>query len=378
MAENEDGQERTEDPTPKKLQDARQKGQIARSKELGGVSVMICGAAGLLMTGEILYNTFDDVFKMNYQVSREDLLSQDVMLGNLIASAKTAFFSLTPFYLALLFAAIFIAPLVGGFNFSVKALAPKMSKLNPLKGLKRMFSAQSLMEVVKAIAKFGLIAVVAIFILDMNRDRLLSLGFQDPHQAMGDGISIVAWSFFFLCCTLIIVAAIDVPFVLYQHKKQLMMTKQEVKDEFKDSEGKPEVKGKLRSKQREFAQSRMMSAVPEADVVITNPTHYAVALKYDPEKMLAPILVAKGSDFIAQQIRKVALANDVMILNSPPLARSIYYHTEIDREIPQGLYIAVAQVLGYVYQLKQFQQGKAPNPGTAPDFPVPEELRKDE
>lgn len=377
MAENSDGQERTEDPTPKKLQDARQKGQIARSKEVGGVSVMICGAVGLIMSGEILYDTFQDVFQMNYEVSREDLLSQDVMLGNLIASAKIAFLALTPYYFALLFAAIFIAPLVGGFNFSAKSIAPKLSKLNPLKGLKRMFSVQSLMEVVKAIAKFTLIAIASIFILDANRDQLLSLGFQDPQQAMGDGIAIVAWSFLFLCCTLIIVAAIDVPFVLYQHKKQLMMTKQEVKDEFKDSEGKPEVKGKLRSKQREIAQSRMMSAVPDADVVITNPTHYAVALKYDPEKMLAPILVAKGSDHMAQQIKKVALANDVMILSSPPLARSIFYHTELEREIPQGLYIAVAQVLAYVYQLKQFQEGKAPNPGATPDFPVPDDLKKD-
>ena len=156
------------------------------------------------------------------------------------------------------------------------------------------------------------------------------------------------------------------------------MTKQEVKDEYKDTEGKPEVKGKQRAKQREIAQSRMMAAVPDADVVITNPSHYAVALKYDPKKMLAPILVAKGADHIAMQIKKVALANDVMILNSPPLARSIYYHTELEREIPQGLFLAVAQVLAYVYQLEQFQQGKGPNPGSVPDFPVPEDLRKDQ
>ncbi len=378
MAENEDGQERSEEPTAKKQQEAKDKGQIPRSRELGGVAVMIFGAAGLIMTGSVLFETAHEVFAMNYEVSRDDLLSPDVMVHNLVGSAQTAFFALTPFYLSLLIAALFISPMVGGYNFSVKALQPKLSKLNPLKGLKRMFSMQSLMEVVKAIAKFSLVATVGVLLLDYNLHRCLELGFKEPSEAISEGIAIVAWSFLILCCTLLIVAAIDIPFVLYQHNKQLKMTKQEVKDEYKDTEGKPEVKSKLRSKQREIAQSRMMAAVPDADVVITNPTHYAVALKYDPKKMLAPIVVAKGSDFIAQQIKKVALANDVMILNSPPLARSIYYHTELEREIPQGLYISVAQVLAYVFQLKQFQEGKGPNPGVAPEFPVPEDLRKDE
>lgn len=378
MAENEDGQERSEEPTAKKQQEAKDKGQIPRSRELGGVAVMIFGAAGLIMTGSVLFETAHEVFAMNYEVSRDDLFSPDVMVHNLVGSAQTAFFALTPFYLSLLIAALFISPMVGGYNFSVKALQPKLSKLNPLKGLKRMFSMQSLMEVVKAIAKFSLVATVGVLLLDYNLHRCLELGFKEPSEAISEGIAIVAWSFLILCCTLLIVAAIDIPFVLYQHNKQLKMTKQEVKDEYKDTEGKPEVKSKLRSKQREIAQSRMMAAVPDADVVITNPTHYAVALKYDPKKMLAPIVVAKGSDFIAQQIKKVALANDVMILNSPPLARSIYYHTELEREIPQGLYISVAQVLAYVFQLKQFQEGKGPNPGVAPEFPVPEDLRKDE
>jgi flagellar biosynthetic protein FlhB len=378
MAEGDDGQERTEDPTAKKLQDAREKGQIPRSRELGGVAVMIFGAAGLLMSGGMLYEAAKRVFQLNYNLPRDELLNPDVMIGSLIASAKAGFGSLVPFYIALLLAATLIPPMVGGLNFSTKALAPKLSKMNPLKGLKKMFSPQSLMEVVKAIAKFGLVATVAIMILDHNRDRFLSLGFLPPKEAMAEGISIVAWAFFLLSCTLLIVAAIDVPFQLYQHTKQLRMTKQEVKDEYKDTEGKPEVKGKLRARQREIAQSRMMAAVPEADVVITNPTHYAVALKYDPKKMLAPILVAKGADHMAQQIKKVALANDVMILNSPPLARSIYYHTELEREIPQGLFLAVAQVLAYVFQLQQFQQGKGPNPGTTPNFVVPDDLKKDE
>ncbi|MBA57458.1 MAG: flagellar biosynthesis protein FlhB [Pseudomonadales bacterium] len=378
MAENDDGQERSEEPTQKKIQEAREKGQIPRSRELGGVAVMIFGAAGLLMSGGLLFDAAQSVFELNYELERDVLMSPDVMVDSLIVSAKTAFTALIPFYIAVVLAAVMIPPLVGGLNFSTKALAPKLSKLNPLTGLKKMFSTQSLMEILKAVSKFGLVSTVAILILDHNRNRFMELGFLPPHEAMAEGISIVAWALFILSCTLLVVAAIDVPFQLYQHNKQLKMTKQEVKDEYKDTEGKPEVKSKLRSKQREIAQSRMMSAVPDADVVITNPTHYAVALKYDPDKMLAPILVAKGADHIAMQIKKVALANDVMILNSPPLARSIYYHTELEREIPQGLFLAVAQVLAYVFQLQQFQKGKGPNPGTVPDFPVPEDLRKDE
>lgn len=378
MAENEDGQERSEEPTQKKLQESREKGQIPRSKELGGVAVMIFGAAGLIMSGGVLFDTAEQVFQLNYDLPRDELLNPDVMVSSLVLSAKKAFWALTPFYIALVIAATFIPPLVGGMNFSMQSITPKLSKLNPLKGLKRMFSLQSLMEVLKAIAKFGLVASVAIVILDVNRARFMALGFMPPHEAMAEGISIVAWALFILSCTLLIVAAIDVPFQLYQHNKQLKMTKQEVKDEYKDMEGKPEVKGKMRARQREIAQSRMMAAVPDADVVITNPTHYAVALKYDPKKMLAPRLVAKGADHIALQIKKVALANDVMILNSPPLARSIYYHTELEREIPQGLFLAVAQVLAYVYQLQQFQEGKGPNPGSVPDFPVPDDLKKDE
>jgi len=378
VAENEDGQERSEEPTQKKMQEAREKGQIPRSKELGGVAVMIFGAAGLLMSGGMLFDTAQDVFQLNYDLTRDELMNPDVMVTSLVSSAQKAFSSLIPFYLALLLAAVMIPPLVGGLNFSSKALMPKFSKMNPLKGLKRMFSTQSLMEILKAVSKFGLVATVAILILESNRTRFMALGFMPPHEAMSEGISIVAWALFILSCTLLLVAAIDVPFQLYQHNKQLKMTKQEVKDEYKDTEGKPEVKGKQRAKQREIAQSRMMAAVPDADVVITNPSHYAVALKYDPKKMLAPILVAKGADHIAMQIKKVALANDVMILNSPPLARSIYYHTELEREIPQGLFLAVAQVLAYVYQLEQFQQGKGPNPGSVPDFPVPDDLRKDQ
>lgn len=187
----------------------------------------------------------------------------------------------------------------------------------------------------------------------------------------------VGWSAFWLSCGLILIAAVDAPFQLWSHKQKLKMTKQEVRDEYKDTEGKPEVKGRIRQLQREMAERRMMQAVPQADVVITNPTHFAVALKYDPEKGGAPLLLAKGGDFLALKIREIAQEHKVMVLESPGLARAVYYSTELDQEIPAGLYLAVAQVLAYVYQLRQYQAGKGKRPGPLPDLPIPPDLRRD-
>lgn len=377
MAENEDGQERTEEPSARKLEQAREKGQVARSRELGSVAVMIFGAVGLMLFGPLFLDAGQDVFQLNYEVDRDSLMDPDVGMHKLLQSAQRILVALIPFFVMVAIAAIGIPPMVGGFNFALQAVMPKLSKLNPLTGLKRMFSVQSLMELAKSLGKFFLVAFVGVLILNLNRDRFLSLGFQDPVNAMAEGVSIVMWAFLLLSCSLILIAAIDVPFQLYQYRKQLMMTKQEVREEYKDTEGKPEVKGRIRAKQREIAQARMMQEVPKADVVITNPTHFAVALRYDPDKNMAPIVVAKGVDFIAEQIKKVAAANEVVILRAPPLARSLYYHTELEQEIPQGLYVAVAQVLAYVFQLKQFYAGKGENPGRQPDFPIPPDLRRD-
>ncbi|MDP3366475.1 MAG: flagellar type III secretion system protein FlhB, partial [Pseudomonas sp.] len=190
-------------------------------------------------------------------------------------------------------------------------------------------------------------------------------------------LKVVGWSAFWLSCGLILIAAVDAPFQLWSHKQKLKMTKQEVRDEYKDTEGKPEVKGRIRQLQREMAERRMMQAVPQADVVITNPTHFAVALKYDPEKGGAPLLLAKGGDFLALKIREIAQEHKVMVLESPGLARAVYYSTELDQEIPAGLYLAVAQVLAYVYQLRQYQAGKGKRPGPLPDLPIPPDLRRD-
>jgi len=189
---------------------------------------------------------------------------------------------------------------------------------------------------------------------------------------------VVGWSALWMSFGLILIAAVDVPFQLWDNKQKLMMTKQEVRDEYKDSEGKPEVKQRIRQLQHEMTQRRMMQAVPQADVVITNPTHFAVALKYDPEKGQAPMLLAKGSDFTALKIREIAQEHKVMLLESPALARSIYHTTELDQEIPAGLYLAVAQVLAYVYQIRQYQAGKGKRPEPLKDLPIPPDLRRDE
>ena len=250
--------------------------------------------------------------------------------------------------------------------------------MNPASGLKRMFSTHALVELLKALAKFTVILLVALAVLSADQDDLLAIANQPLEAAIINSAELVGWSMLWMACGLILIAAVDVPFQLWDHKQKLMMTKQEVRDEYKDSEGKPEVKSRIRQMQREMAERRMMAAIPTADVVITNPTHFAVALKYDPAKGTAPVLLAKGGDFMALKIREIAQQHKVMVLESPGLARAVYFSTELDQEIPAGLYLAVAQVLAYVYQLKQFRSGKGKRPGPLPDLPIPPDLRRDE
>ena len=239
-----------------------------------------------------------------------------------------------------------------------------------------MFSLKSLVELIKSIAKIAVVMSVAVLLIQSNMDSLLGLSEQDVVLAMTHAVQILGWCFFTLSCTMILIALFDVPFQIYDHTKKLKMTKQEIKDEFKDTEGKPEVKRKIRQLQYEMSQRQMLKDVPEADVVITNPTHFSVALKYDPESAGAPILLAKGHDHMALKIREIAKENGVEMVASPPLARSIYHHSEVGQEIPSGLYVAVAQVLAYVFQLKQFRRRVSPRP-SKPDFPVPDDMKFD-
>ncbi|MGV2833525.1 flagellar biosynthesis protein FlhB, partial [Pseudomonas shirazensis] len=350
MAESESGQDKTEDPTDKRKRDSRKKGEIARSKELNTVAVTLAGAGGLLVFGGHLADTLMDLMRINFSLSREVLIDERSMGLFLLASGQKALWAAQPL-LIMLFVIAFVAPIIlGGFIFSGSLLQPKFSRMNPLAGIKRMFSLNALTELLKAMAKFVLILFVGWMVLLNDRVALLSIANESLEQAIIHSAVVVGWSAVWVSAGLLLIAAADVPFQLWQTQKKLKMTKQEVRDEHKDSDGKPEVKQRIRQLQREVSQRRMMAAIPDADVIITNPTHYAVALQYDPEKGgAAPLLLAKGSDFIALKIREIGAAHNVQILESPELARAIYYSTEIEQEIPAGLYLAVAQVLAFVF-----------------------------
>ncbi|PMY66159.1 MULTISPECIES: flagellar biosynthesis protein FlhB [Pseudomonas] len=377
MAESESGQDKTEDPTEKRKKDSREKGEIARSKELNTLAITMIGAAGLLIYGAGVARDLLEIMRLNFSLPREVLLSPGAMGLYLLHSGKIAIIAAMPILLPLVLAAL-IGPIsLGGWLFSTKSLAPKFSRMNPLSGMKRMVSPTSLIELLKAFAKFVVILIVALSVLSSDIDDLLRIAHEPLEQAIIHSVQVVAWSTLWMACGLILIAAVDVPVQLYQSYKKLLMTKQEVRDEHKDQEGRPEVKQRIRQVQREMSQRRMMAAIPEADVVITNPTHYAVALKYDAEKGGAPVLLAKGSDFLALKIREIAVANEVLLLESPALARSIYYSTELEQEIPAGLYLAVAQVLAYVYQIRQHQAGKGKRPDPLKDLPIPPDLRRD-
>lgn len=377
MAESESGADKSEEPTGKRLEESRKKGQIARSKELNTLAVTLTGTVALIIFGAYMGNVLMDIMRGNFSLPREVLMSERSMALYLLASGKEALLAVQPFLLALLIASVAGPIALGGWLFSAEALQPKASRMNPLAGLKRMFSVQALVELIKALAKFLVILAVALVVLSVDQDDLLAIANEPIERAILHSLKVVGWSAFWLSCGLILIAAVDVPFQLWSHKQKLMMTKQEVRDEYKDTEGKPEVKGRIRQLQREMAERRMMQAVPQADVVITNPTHFAVALKYDPEKGGAPMLLAKGGDFLALKIREIAQEHQVMVLESPALARAVYYSTELDQEIPAGLYLAVAQVLAYVYQLRQYKAGKGKRPGPLPDLPIPADLRRD-
>ncbi|MEJ2681807.1 MAG: flagellar biosynthesis protein FlhB [Gammaproteobacteria bacterium] len=376
--ENEDGQEKTEEPTSRKLEKARESGQTPRSRELSAFLVLACGGLSFLFLGEQLLTFTSRIAELFFRVDRTVLLDP-MAIGMQLRAALFFFIKTILLFLLMTFLSSIVGPLfMGGWNFSLSALAPKLSKLNPLKGLKRMFSVSALVEMIKAMGKFFLIAVVAVMVVVWQVPTLMHLPMKPVNVAMGESISVLIWAFLALVASLLVIVLIDVPFQLWNHAQQIRMTKQEVKDEHKDSEGKPEVKGQIRRMQREMAQRRMMDKVAEADVVITNPTHYAVALRYAPEQDDAPILIAKGKNLIALKIRDIAQENVIPVLEAPMLARSVYHTTELNQEIPAGLYVAVAQVLAYVHQVRAYRAGRVTKPRRPNDYPVPPDLRFDE
>ncbi len=374
MAESDAG-ERSEQATPKRLKEAREKGQVARSRELTTAMLLMVASVSLYAYSHAAGEGIAIAAQRAFHLEPRNLFSDTQMLAALSEILGQVLLAVAPIFVVMYLVTLLSTMLTGGVSFSGKAVQPKFDRMSPAKGFKRMFGMHALMELVKALAKVLVVFVIGYLVILNVFPELIALGIGEAKASIGEAMSLVARSFFLVSLSLIVIALIDVPYQIWNHSRQLKMTKQEVKDEYKETEGKPEVKSKVRQMQRELAQRRMMEAIPEADVVVTNPEHYAVALKYDAIRSSAPIVVAKGVDMIAMQIRKVAVANDVPMLAAPPLARAIYHTTELDREVPHGLYLAVAQVLAYIYQLNSFKQGKGTRPVPLKDLPIPDEYQ---
>jgi flagellar biosynthetic protein FlhB len=373
MAEESD-QERTEPASPQRLQKAREDGQVVQSRELATFVVLMTSGGVLWMMASNLGQAMADIMRGGLQFNPAIARDSAHVMAQLSNQFFAAALALAPFLLLVVVAALASPLLLRGWLFSTKALAPKFDRLNPFSGIKRMFSSQGLIELVKSLAKVGLLGGVAAWLIWSNVGAIYSLSLESPPQAIEHMGDIVGRMFLLISGTMIFIVVIDLPYQLWSHYNKLKMSKEELRREAKESEGDPHLKARIRAQQREVARRRMMSEIPTADVVVTNPTHYAVALKYSEGKMRAPRVVAKGADAVAARIRELAAENNVPLLEAPPLARALFRHTELGDEIPATLYAAVAEVLAYVFQLRHYQQvgGAYPNVPTA--LPVPPEL----
>ncbi|MEL6302933.1 MAG: flagellar biosynthesis protein FlhB [Pseudomonadota bacterium] len=363
MAEQNQGQERTEQATPKRRQDARKKGDIPRSRELSTMGVMLTGTAALVLLGGSIGPKLVGVFASGFSIERSRFFETREMAVALAEQSSAALWAIAPVLIALVIAAIAGSVALGGVTFSAAAMAPKLERISPLKGLKRMFGMRALIELAKSLAKVALIIVIAVLLLQGSADRLGALPLLPIDAGLSEAMKIIAWAFLATSAALIVGAVIDVPWQLFDYSRKLKMTRQEVRDEHKEVEGRPEVRQKIRQLQQEVATRRMMESVPYADVIITNPTHFAVALRYDESRMRAPEVVAKGQDNVAARIREIGDEHRIARFEAPPLARALFHSTKVGEAIPVGLYAAVAQVLAYIFQLRDGAVDlKAPEP----------------
>lgn len=375
MAESDSG-ERTEEPTAKKLSEARSKGQIARSKELGTMFVLVGSAVSLMLTGGLLVDALKGIMKRLFSLNRQEAMDIHA-LSQVISDAVVALIAPLAWIFFIIMLAAFIGnTLLGGMNFSWEAAAPKANKLSPIAGFKRMFGVQAMVEFIKSLLKFFVVAITAYLLLYGLFEQILGLSKEATPINFAHAVELLLWMFFALTLSLVIIAMVDAPYQVWNHNRQLKMTKQEVKDEMKNTEGSPEIKGRIRKTQYEMSQRRMMAEVPNADVVITNPTHFSVALKYEVDGSRAPMVIAKGIDEMALHIRKIAKEHEVEIIASPALARSLYYTTELDEDVPEQLFAAVAQVLAFVFQLDMYKKGQSSRPkALAKNLPIPDDYR---
>ena len=375
MAESDSG-EKTEEPTAKKLTDARKKGQIARSKDLGTMFVLVGSAVAMMLMGSTLVDALSKIMKRLFSLTRQETMDTNALMGVVNEGAISIIFPMVAIFVIIMIAAFIGNTMLGGMAFSWEAMAPKASRLSPLAGFKRMFGVQAAVELLKSILKFFVVFFVAYLLLSSLFEQILGLSLEAIPNNFAHAVTMLLWMFLALALSIGIIVAIDAPYQVWNHTRQLKMTKQEIKDEFKSTEGNPEIKGRIKQTQYEMSQRRMMSEVPNSDVVITNPTHYSVALKYDPKAGGAPIVVAKGQDEMAMHIRTIAKEHGIEIVQSAALARSLYYTSEVDQDIPEELYAAVAQVLAFIFQLSEHRKGKARRPTPlAKNLPIPDEFK---
>ncbi|MBJ7309147.1 flagellar biosynthesis protein FlhB [Rugamonas sp. CCM 8940] len=373
MAEDSDA-EKTEPASAKRLEQAREEGDVPRSREVATFTVLMTAGAGLWMTGSDMVRQLSSALVSGLALDREQVFNFDVLGTRILTDVTRVLLACLPLGAAVMLVALASPLLVGGWLFSGKAVAPNLMKLNPMRGLGNMVSSNALVELLKAIAKTLVVGLVAWLVVLAQKEAVLGLMVEPLKLGTVHILHMIGSSFLFITGALGLIAAIDGPYQMWHYANKLKMTRQEVIQESKESDGNPQVKAKIRQLQREMAKRRMMADVPTADVVVTNPTHYAVALKYADGTRGAPRVVAKGSDEVAAKIRQIAKENNVALLEAPALARALHKHTEIGDEIPEALYAAVAEVLAYVFQLRSFSK----NGGHKPDLPakleVPAEL----
>ena len=370
---SESAQDKTEDPTAQKLNKAREDGQVARSTELPAAVIVIGSFVVLMLSGSWLVSRLSTVFAQGFVFDRQLIEKPLLLPAHFGEQMLAAFVLVLPIVAFTVVAAIVASGMTGGYLFSFKAVMPKGSKLNPMSGLKRIFGTHALVELGKAILKFVLVATVLWWSLMANMDSLVQIGQMGLEPALNAAGNMILQSGLWVALSLAVIAMIDVPWQKHSFIKKMRMTKQEVKDEFKQMEGSPEVKAQIRRRQREMANSRMMDRIKDADVVITNPEHFAVALEYDPTGDGAPIMVAKGSDHMAALIRAEAKTHGIHIFEAAPLARAIYFTTEVEQQVPEDLYHAVAQVIAYVFSLEAASPMNPPRP--KPQVKVPPSMQ---
>jgi flagellar biosynthetic protein FlhB len=350
--------ERTEPASARRLEQAREEGNLPQSRELIAFMVLAAGVGTLWAMGDWFSERTASLFRASLTLTRQDAFDPSLMFLHFSHQAEESLITLMPLFLLTMVGAIAAPFMIGGFNFSATPLQPDFERLNPLNGLGRVFSMQGVGELIKAVLKSLLVGLVIWWVINHEQQKLFALVAMPIEAGAFGMLHEVLWATVMIVSGMAIIAALDVPFQLWQYYKKLRMTKDEVKQEGKEQEGSPEVKGRIRRQQRDLARRRMMQEVPKADVVITNPTHFAVALKYDGARMAAPQVVAKGMNLIAANIRELAAEHKVPVLEAPSLARALYKHVPVEQPVPAALYTAVAEVMAWVYQLTQYMNGQ--------------------